>query len=184
MKCGVIVTGVPASGKTTIARELAENLGFACLDKDDFLEDLYDQFGVQSWEDRTRLSRQSDRAFHEAAIRSGSAVLVSHWRAPNNIDESGSSSDWLAQEYERLIEVSCKCAPNIALRRFMSRARHPGHLDGQADPKVLEQRMTSWAGRFPLGIGVLFEVNTQSAVDTIALGRDIRAALSAKKLAL
>jgi adenylate kinase family enzyme len=177
MKSGVIVTGVPASGKTTIARALAEALGFAFLDKDDFLEDLYDKFDVQTWDDRTRLSRQSDQSFQDAAKLSGSAVLVSHWRSLCSTDESGTPSDWLADEFERLVEVSCICTPSVAVARFLERTRHPGHMDSQSDVNELEMRMSLWAARFPLGLGALIEVNTQQTVDTIALSRRIQAIL-------
>ncbi len=178
MKYGVIVSGVPASGKTTIARELAENLCFEFLDKDDFLEDLYEKHGVQSWEDRTRLSRQSDQLFQAAAQRAASAVLVSHWRSLGSTHESGTSSDWLANDYDRLVEVYCTCAPNVALKRFQARKRHPGHLDDQSDASELKNRMTSWASRFPLGIGPLFQVNTEFGVDTVALSSTIQSFLA------
>lgn len=41
MKVGVVVTGLPASGKTTLGRHIATSLGFGFLDKDEFLEDLF-----------------------------------------------------------------------------------------------------------------------------------------------
>jgi len=176
MKFGVIVTGVPASGQTTIARQLASNLGFAPLDKDDFLEDLFEQFGVRTWKDRTRLSRLSDQDFQQAAERAGSAVLVSHWRPLHSTDESGTPNHWLTEEYDRLVEVSCTCLPNVALARFLARTRHPGHMDSQIEVRELETRMRSWADRFPLGIGTMLEVDTQSIVDISALSIRIRSA--------
>jgi adenylate kinase family enzyme len=39
----VIVTGLPASGKTTLAIALSSELGFEHLDKDAFLEALFDR---------------------------------------------------------------------------------------------------------------------------------------------
>ncbi|WP_370645738.1 AAA family ATPase [Ruegeria sp. Ofav3-42] len=57
MKLGIVVTGLPASGKTTVAREIAKRLGLVFLDKDDFLEELYERHGVPSWEHRKKLSR-------------------------------------------------------------------------------------------------------------------------------
>ncbi|WP_419555560.1 AAA family ATPase [Ruegeria lacuscaerulensis] len=178
MKRGVVVTGLPASGKTTVAREIAKHLGFEFLDKDDFLEDMFDRFGVSSWDDRNQLSRQSDLTFEDAAIRSNSAVLVSHWRSLGDSDESGTPSDWLAQEYERLVEVCCLCSPKVAHMRFLARTRHPGHLDRQSNANELAKRMASWACRFPLGVGTLVEVQTECELNTTSLVEDILVALS------
>jgi dephospho-CoA kinase len=57
MKIGVIVTGLPASGKATVARVVANALSFDLIDKDDFLEGLYELNDVSTWEDRKSLSR-------------------------------------------------------------------------------------------------------------------------------
>ncbi|PXW77814.1 AAA domain-containing protein [Ruegeria sp. P4] len=178
MKIGVIVTGLPASGKTTVARDIAKHLGLEFLDKDDFLEGLYERFGVRSWDDRDWLSRQSDQAFIDVAIRLNSAVLVSHWRSPGDRSESGTPSDWVAQEYKKIVEVCCLCSPKIAHVRFLARNRHPGHLDKKNDPNELAQRMEKWASRFPLGVGTLVEVQTERELDTVSLIDDILGALS------
>ncbi|MCL6285024.1 AAA family ATPase [Ruegeria sp. 2012CJ41-6] len=177
MKIGVIVTGLPASGKTTIAREIAKHLGFDLHDKDDFLEKLYECFEVRSHDHRKQLSRQSDHAFKDAAMRSESVVLVSHWRSLGDSDESGTPSDWLDQEYERIVEVVCQCSPKVALKRFLARTRHPGHLDSQSDADELAQRMATWSHRFPLGVGNLVEVQTEHPLNISSLIEDIRVAL-------
>lgn len=176
MKYGVIVTGVPASGKTTIARQLASDLGFELLDKDDFLEDLFEQFGVQSLKDRKRFSRQSDQTFQDEAARSGSAVLVSHWRPLLSTDESGTPTNWLTDEYDQLVEVFCTCSPKLALARFLARTRHPGHMDYQNEVSELEKRMKSWADRFPLGIGEVLKVDAEGVPDIADLSTRIRTA--------
>ncbi|MDW3184002.1 AAA family ATPase [Roseobacter sp.] len=178
MKRAVIVTGLPASGKTTIAREIAQRLGLEFFDKDDFLEDLYEREGVSSWDHRKKLSRLSDIAFQEAAAKSDSAVLVSHWRPIRGNVESGTPSDWLLGEYETLVEVCCLCSPEEALRRFLSRTRHPGHLDKQRDIKELTERLASWSKFFPLRVGRLLEVRTDTEVNLEVLAEGVRTALS------
>ena len=178
MKCAVIVTGLPASGKTTIAREVAKRLEYEFFDKDDFLEDLYELEGVSSWEHRKKLSRLSDVAFLEAASKSGSAVLVSHWRPLLGNVESGTPSDWLEREYDLLVEVCCLCPPEEALRRFIARTRHPGHLDNQRDVKDLAERLDALDKRFPLKLGRLLEVRTDVEVDFEKLTEDVQRALS------
>lgn len=177
MKQAVIVTGLPASGKTTIAREIAERLGLEFFDKDDFLEDLYEREGVSSWDHRKKLSRLSDVAFQEAAAKSDSAVLVSHWRPIRGIVESGTPSDWLLGEYETLVEVCCLCPPEEALRRFVSRTRHPGHLDKQRDTNELAGRFASWNKFFPLRVGRLLEVRTDIEVNFEMLAEGVRTTL-------
>jgi hypothetical protein len=44
----VVVSGLPASGKTTLARRLADGLGLPLLDKDDILDRLFEtELGTQ-----------------------------------------------------------------------------------------------------------------------------------------
>jgi shikimate kinase len=38
MECNIVLTGMPASGKTTVGRELAQKLGFAFVDTDEEIE--------------------------------------------------------------------------------------------------------------------------------------------------
>lgn len=178
MKRAVIVTGLPASGKTTVAREIAKRLGFELFDKDDFLEDLYEREGVSSWDHRKNLSRLSDVAFQDAARKSGSAVLVSHWRPLRGTVESGTPSDWLLGEFEPLVEVCCLCPPEETLRRFRLRTRHPGHLDKQRDTKELAERFASWSKFYPLRVGRLLEVQTDTEVNFEMVAENVRKALS------
>lgn len=71
----VIVSGLPASGKTTVARMLAEELALPVIDKDVILESLYDSLGVgdQTW--RYRLSRAADDILFARAAQAARAVL-------------------------------------------------------------------------------------------------------------
>ena len=51
----IIISGLPASGKTTLGRELAKLLGFQFIDKDDILESLFAENQNFSSELRQRL---------------------------------------------------------------------------------------------------------------------------------
>lgn len=165
MKIGVVVTGLPASGKTTIARIIANALSFHLIDKDDFLEGLYEQNDVRTWEDRKKLSRKSDFLFQEAGERSGSAVLVSHWKPIAQGGDSGTSTDWLKGAYASLIEVYCSCPSDVALDRFLTRKRHPSHFDQQRDPTELAQRLRGLESGYPLGVGPVLEMRTDIKVN-------------------
>ena len=72
----IIVSGLPASGKATLARALANGLDLPLIDKGDFLERLLDTKGVGDADWRRRLSRQSDQTFRIDAERSSGAVLT------------------------------------------------------------------------------------------------------------
>ncbi|MFK7601956.1 AAA family ATPase [Deinococcus sp. SM5_A1] len=52
----VLVTGVPGSGKTTLAAALNESLGFALLSRDDFQVRLWNL-----WQDQPDLHRFPER---------------------------------------------------------------------------------------------------------------------------
>lgn len=45
-KAFIVISGIPASGKTTLASQLAPVLNLPLLDKDDILESLFDSLGI------------------------------------------------------------------------------------------------------------------------------------------
>ena len=91
----IVLSGLPASGKTTLVRRLATALQLPIIDKDDILEGLFETEGVGDSVWRTRLSRKSDQVFRQEAIRSEGAVLVSWWHRLGMNSQSGTPTDWL-----------------------------------------------------------------------------------------
>ena len=174
MGTGIIVTGLPASRKSTIARALALALDLPVLDKDDFLEELYERDGVRTWDDRKKLSRQSDVLFQRAGQNHHSAVLVSHWRPTNESGESGTPTAWLQDAYAKLVEVACLCSAEIAHTRFTSRRRHPGHMDQSRDPAELLLRLKEWESCYPLGVGHPIAVRTDEETDMCLLAAQVQ----------
>jgi len=57
------VSGLPGSGKTTLAGRLAPALHLPLIDKDDILNDLFDLRGTGDIAWRRALSRDSDEIF-------------------------------------------------------------------------------------------------------------------------
>lgn len=160
MKIGVVVTGLPASGKSTLARDLARKLRVKLLDKDTFLEALFEHRSVKTFEDRSLLSRESDQHFQTAAIQTQSAVLVSHWQPKHWQDASGTPTDWLSDHFDKLCEVFCECPLATAYARFLARDRHPSHLDKSQRPADLLTKFESWNRRYPLGFDNCIRVQT------------------------
>lgn len=161
----VVVSGLPGSGKTTLSRNLAPALGLTLLDKDDILETLFETLGVGDADWRQRLSRASDEIFQRLARTSSGAVLTSFWRNPEISTHSGTPTDWITATSQRIVEVYCVCAPQIAAMRFVNRARHPGHLDSAKRIEDLLSSFQTLASTGPLGVGKLLRVDTANEVN-------------------
>lgn len=164
----VVVSGLPASGKTTLARALAQALDWPLLDKDDFLEALYDAHPVATLEDRSTLSRQSDVHFQRAAEAVEHCVLVSHWAVGTGAS-GGTPTGWLNTRFERVVEVCCVCAAQTATTRFKARRRHPKHMDHLRPHADLLRQMQDRSMHLPLNIGDLIVVDTETQVDVAAV---------------
>jgi adenylate kinase family enzyme len=76
----IAVSGLSASGKTTLAIKLAEMLGLPLFDKDDILEALFEHAETVDVAVRQRLSRMSDDVLAKIAAASRGAVIVSRLR--------------------------------------------------------------------------------------------------------
>ena len=125
----LVFSGLPGSGKSTVAREVARRTSLPLLDKDDFLDALFDERGVDDAAWRAALSREADARFAQAARQLSAACLVSWWRHRDFPAATGTPIDWLASLPSPLIEVHCRCHALTAARRFLARKRHAGHLD-------------------------------------------------------
>jgi thymidylate kinase len=172
----VVVSGLPGSGKSTLGRELARHLGLVCLDKDDYLEALFET--SPGTNDRSTLSRLADDLFTAAALDDRDAVLVSFWRRPELSPTAGTPTDWLTQ-VDAVVEVFCDCEPLIAVRRFQARQRHPRHGDQDRDEATLLEQFAALAARGPLRVGKLVHVDTNQLVDGAAIAARVSAQLSA-----
>src|SRR5687767_6258113 len=161
----VVVTGLPASGKSTVGAAVASALALPMLDKDEILEALFDSLGVGDGEWRTKLSRAADLVFQQLAMRAHGAVLVSWWQHPQSKIASGTSPSWLGSLPGEIVELHCKCSRQVAVERFFARRRHAGHLDtAQVQASELgEFERFVWPGA--LGISRVLELNTEHAIN-------------------
>lgn len=170
----VVVSGLPASGKTTVGTLLSQRLSMPLIDKDTILETLFDSLGCPDRDERSRLSRASDEVLYALAAMSPAAVVVNWWDralAPARLRDIGSS----------VVEVFCDCPAEVAASRFIARSRHPGHHDGsRSQTDVLEsfQRLPATA-RGPLGLASVVRVDTAGVVDADWLTAQVLSALDA-----
>ena len=129
----VLVNGLPAAGKSTLAPPLADALGLPLLSKDVIKEAHADVFGAEPPDDRPQ--RDWNRLFGQAASETmwallryayGGAVLESSWRA----DVRHFVVDGLARAgVERVVEVWCEVPLELARQRDHERwaTRHAIH---------------------------------------------------------
>jgi len=169
----IIVTGLPASGKSSVGKAIAAAFELELLDKDDILESMFEE-GDGSPDVRRHLSRHADEILRQKALDSNGAVVVSWWRHPKSQIDTGTPIDWLSSLKGCLVQLDCRCDAFVAATRFHSRKRHPGHLD---ESKSFDEILTSFKafealGVIDLGIPVI-DVDTSQRVDEAELARRI-----------
>jgi len=160
----VIVSGLPGSGKTTLAGRLAPALGLPLIDKDDILERLFESEGTGDAVWRRKLSRQSDDLLRAEASASMGAVLSSFWHVPGMNGDSGTPTGWLFALSKVIVNVRCLCPAAVAATRFMNRQRHPGHLDSRRTYTEVLESIEVLDRLGPSSIGETIDVDTSRAV--------------------
>ena len=133
----VIIGGVLASGKTTVASKLVEATGFRHVAYDRIKEALFDAGG---WRDRDWSKEIGEMSFPvyqqliDMHLRRGDSVITeSTFLWPDSLE-------WVNEYVERhgveLVQVWMTIDPHTARKRFSKRAdsdRHCGHCDDICD---------------------------------------------------
>jgi predicted kinase len=139
----VVVTGPPASGKSTIARELAKELRIPFLSKDELKERLYEELG--SGEEREEAIERSATAILYSVAASNLTVGV-NVLVESNFDRDTDTAPLRALD-ARIVQVHCGGDPDALVRNFAARSasgkRHPGHDDAPEDAGELRRKIES-----------------------------------------
>ena len=166
----VVVSGLPASGKTTLAKRIARELAAPHFDKDDFLEALFESEGVASPEQRRALSRRADAEFQSQALAHPPAVLSSWWHHPASKHDTGTPAFWLKMPHLLVVEVHCQCSGEEAASRFVGRRRrHPGHFDSLRRLSELMDEFKEAEAMGPLDPTTAIVSNTSTHVSAAAI---------------
>jgi predicted kinase len=174
----LLVTGMPASGKTTVARALADELRVPLVTKDGIKERLYDELGTGdiAW------SRQLGGAAYALLFEFCRELLAAGLSvaAEANFFAGSQEGQVAALPPHRLVQIVCTAPLDVLLERYAGRTRHPGHVD---DERASELRERFEAGvHAPLALGgELLEVDTSHPTDVEGLLARVQAAASASR---
>lgn len=130
----LVISGLPATGKTTAARRLSESLSWPLLAKDDFKERLFDTVGSTDAFSSRRLSLASYALMFDIARQLAEAGV--HFILEGNFRWAETDRQFESL-YERVQFTQLWCtAPNeVLVERLRQRAhtasRHPGHRDAE-----------------------------------------------------
>jgi predicted kinase len=155
----VLLSGLPGSGKTTLAGPLADALRWPLLSKDVIKETLWDVVGAGDRAWSARLGAAAQEALLRLAADAPDAVIDTfvHHDGKHRLDA-------LARP---IVEVHCHCPFDIARDRCVDRPRHACHFDAEQ----VADRWDAWRAddAAPLGIGPLLVVDTTAPVDATAV---------------
>jgi predicted kinase len=165
----VVVSGPPASGKTTLARAVAPALGLPLIAKDTIKHGLMTVLPVPDVETSRLLGTASVAALLAVAAETGGAVLESVWHRRRALPGLGLLPG-------SVVEVFCRCDPRIARERYARRAgtRGAGHFDAE---RTLDELWNDDVAQPVAGGWPVLDVDTGGPVDVPRLAARIRAAV-------
>lgn len=162
----VIVSGPPASGKSTLAAALAWSLDLPLLAKDTVKQALLTVLPAEDVAASRVLGRAAVAALLAMAADARCGVLDSVWH------RSRAEAD-LRQLPGAKVEVFCRCGRELVRERYRARSatRGSGHFDDQRDDSELwnEQVALPVAGGWPV-----IEVDTAEPFDADELASRLR----------
>lgn len=127
----IILAGMPATGKSTLAAKFQKEFGYPILEKDYIKEGLFDTLGFSCYAEKRALDVAANEVLLRwmgAMIKAGQSMIVD-----NNFDEES------AQKLRKMLEDNqCKCVtvfmngdPQVLYERYVQRdsqgLRHLGH---------------------------------------------------------
>ena len=134
----IIVCGLPGSGKTTLAKELAKKLNIFCLHKDSIKENLYELLELKTLDDSKMIGKKSIQLLLSLAkehVLSGVDIIL---EAPFNYEKDIQTFHEWKNKYN--LDIYCIITyidSETRKDRFTNRVRHQCHHD---EERILIQK--------------------------------------------
>lgn len=140
----VVVTGVPASGKSSLAWALADRLHCPLVSLDEIKEELAEdaEHTPRDW-----LRHDAEAELVRRVKAAAGEAVVDIWIAPRRDTER--VTDLLEPWWDRMVEVRCQVPAEVAVARYTARPRSWPHLP--PDDETLERIRDAVARPEPLG---------------------------------
>ncbi|MBZ9673873.1 ROK family protein [Mesorhizobium sp. B3-2-1] len=172
----VLVNGIPASGKSTVSRGIADRMGWPLLALDTIKNPFLEVLGGADREFNRTLGRASYQAIWSVVgdAPAGSTFIVDAWFGfqPRQVLE-----DHLRKAgVEHTVEIWCHAPGEVLAERYGARLgqRLPGHPGAAYIPELIELAKRAE----PLRRGPLFDVDTTQPIDFDAIAAWLRATLA------
>lgn len=158
MKAAILVNGVPASGKSSVARAVASRLAAPLMTLDTVKQPLFEHFGIGDREHNRKLGRASYEIIFTAIgdWPDPVTVVIDAWFGfqPVEILQKHLATAGISQ----VAELWCQAPPSVIADRYAARvgsrsAGHPG-LDYVPELVALAERAR------PTGLAPCFAVDT------------------------
>lgn len=156
----IVVTGPPASGKTSIARELRTRLGLPLIEKDTLKEKLGGELGIT---DRAR-SHELGSAVYELLGLIVKELLRCNVSVIAEANFTLRSTLFSSLPPAEIVQVHVTAAPETLRTRLQERDRDPVHYDREAADEITERAVAGEWPVLPLG-GRLIEIDTTNWPD-------------------
>lgn len=176
-KRAILVNGIPASGKSTVSRGIADRTGWPLLTLDTVKNPFLEALGGGDREFNRTLGRASYQAIWSVVgeAPAGTTVIVDAWFGfqPRQMLE-----DYLRMAgVEQTAEIWCHAPGEVLAERYGARLdqRPAGHPGAAYIPELIELAKRA----HPLRRGPLFDVDTTAPIDFDAITEWLRTTIAA-----